>query len=155
MAKAYGITDCQRIAQDRNGQCMSRTFTGYYAALEWMCNKHKIVWSCSLDQIFKGNWCEQCKIERTRTKIKTYEDLCREAFKNLTERDFVKTSPRWLYGLTLDGYNEDIQIAFICHDKDTNVDHIIEHCCKNNVTLIPIPNWVKNLEDYITDKLEE
>jgi hypothetical protein len=68
-------------------------------------------WSVSLYNLFENNsWCPQCNFFRG-------EEVCRAIFENLTEKKFPKKRPNWLkgkkgYPLELDGYCEDLKIAF-------------------------------------------
>ena len=91
---------------------------------------------------------------------------CRNAMKKLTGSAFEEVEPRWLYGMSLDGYNEDLMIAFLVKPEVLHppllLDHLGEYikyekkrelCEINDISVIEIPFWVSNLDAYLDDYL--
>jgi len=95
-------------------------------------------------------------------------DKIREVLHKLTGKEFMTSKPRWLYGLELDGYNEELELGYIIKNIDCykallggdDVSSYVEYmtikelAINNDTVIIEIPYWVKNFEDYIIDKLE-
>lgn len=77
--------------------------------LKWKCNKEHI-WKASYSNVSRGTWCPVCQVGKT-------ERFCRETMENIFGVKFPKIKPTWLIGpkgypLELDGYNEELCIAF-------------------------------------------
>ncbi len=126
--------------------------------------------SSNVNNIKNGNWCPYCSQLRS-------EKLTREIFEELMGYKFVKERPDFLERLELDGYNEDLELAFeyngIYHYEYTHFFHRTQErfekmkerderkyqICKDcGVTLILIP-YTFNFKDpeklrtYIRDQL--
>ena len=55
----YTIEDMEKIANNRNGKCLSNEYQGYNTKIEWLCkNGHKF-WS-DPDSVKRGSWCLYC-----------------------------------------------------------------------------------------------
>lgn len=129
-------------------------------------------WRVSLFNLFKNNsWCPQCNFYRG-------EEICRTIFEKLTQKKFSKKRPRWLkgkkgYPLELDGYCEDLKIAFE-HQGTQHYENqlskfsnreILERdklkrklCQQNGISLIEVPEIPKMLPlehaiDYVQNCL--
>ena len=166
--KKHTIEFCQKIAKERNGECLSEAYVGVFENLTWKCEKDH-VWEATLDNINNGKkWCPKCKNKT--------EQKCREIFENLFNRKFNSIRPSWLinpktgFRLELDGYCEELRLAFeydgeqhfydIKHYKRSSktqqeIDEIKNRICKeNNITLIRIPYWEKDeMSEYIIKEL--
>lgn len=113
-------------------------------------------------------------IDKRTTSVS--EEFVREIFQNYFQKPFVKSRPSWLRGgtLELDGYNEELRIAFeyngIQHyqfpnyymktyeefqRQQANDQYKIEECKNNNVKLIVIPYSIKPayIRRYVLDQL--
>ena len=104
------------------------------------------------------------------------ERVCREYFKIIFQQEFPKKKPKWLISeignrMELDGYNEEMQLAFEYHgeqhynpipyfyekqnksfEKRVMRDKLKENICqKHDVTLIVIPHTVspENIQQFI------
>jgi hypothetical protein len=175
MARQYTIYDCHELARNKNAQCLSGRFVAMQSPLTWMCNKHKLKFETSLTGVFNGKWCEACSLDITpkvasgpEPIAKTIYEKAYVAMKNITNKEFAPIKPKWLYGLELDGYNEELDIAYVIKTAECyksmmgvgSIEQYIEYlakkeiCLENDVTLIEIPYWVTEIEDYLSDKLD-
>jgi hypothetical protein len=58
------IKDCQRLAEERGGKCLSKKYKNNKEKMLWECSKgHQ--WESRFDLMkSKGNWCPQCAIKK-------------------------------------------------------------------------------------------
>ena len=115
------LNDCNQIANERGGKCLSTEYKNNKTYMLWECSKgHQ--WENNLDNIKNNNknWCPYCKSLRT-------EKLVRNIIEQLAQCKFIKCRPQWLDGLEMDGYNDEEKIAFeyngIQHYKYTPYFH--------------------------------
>ena len=106
---ANGLKHARQRAKTHGGECLSREYVNNGRKLHWRCAKgHE--WESSFNSVVtKLSWCPQCKFVR--------EGLCRRTFETLTGHKFPKKRPAWLMGLELDGYCEELGVAFEYHGK--------------------------------------
>jgi hypothetical protein len=99
------LDECQQVAQQRGGECLSETYNNSGTKMRWRCAKgHE--WQAIFGNIkHLKNWCPQCSNFKS-------EQLCREIFEKLLLEQFPKVRPKWLKGLELDGYCEKLNIGF-------------------------------------------
>ena len=136
----------------------------------WQC-KEGHEWEAKYGNIKHNNtWCPHCQIFK-------HEEECRTIIQNIYNKLFPKgrhsflINPETGYKLELDGYNEELKIAFeyqglqhyeaveyfggeesmLAQQKRDNLKK--ELCEKNNIILIEIPYWVKDLYEYISQEL--
>jgi uncharacterized protein YkuJ len=109
------------------------------------------------------------------------EVKCREYFEKITDKKFTKKRPKWLknpssnYPLELDGYNEELKIAFeyngrqhyeqikYWNNKKSNKLTItqrndkfkLKKCREKGILLIVIPYNISNIEEYIKNELKK
>jgi hypothetical protein len=171
------IEEFHQIAKERGGECLSEKYENNHSKLEWRC-KDGHVWSAVPASIKSGTWCPKCNLS-------TGEEICRIYFELVFKVKFPKTRPSFLRsrkypsGLELDGYNEELGIAFehqgIQHYKPLTFFGGVKAyrelvardefkrrlCAKNNVVLFEIKdvlnilgleNFVTSLKDQITTK---
>lgn len=103
------IEDLKKLAKERGGFCLSTTYEGAFVQLEWKCQKSHI-WRAVPDSVLRGTWCPECNIHRG-------EKICRIFLEQAFGVPFCKARPSWLKSvagtqLELDGYSEDLGIAF-------------------------------------------
>jgi hypothetical protein len=133
--------------------------------MHWRCSiGHE--WYAVLASIKNaGSWCPRCPLKN--------ESECLRLFEALLGKDFPKQRPDWLQGLELDGYNEELQLAFEYNgeqhyqvvkrwhpkgeeslreqqERDKRKEDL---CTEHEVTLIVIPYTVKNKRDFIWREL--
>lgn len=167
------IQQCRDIAITRNGKCLSNTFVTHRHKLRWYCNETQQEFIASLQDVMNGKWGDNTtpsveeEIE-SFVKEEDKNDKIREVLHKLTGKEFMTSKPRWLYGLELDGYNEELELGYIIKNIDCykallggdDVSSYVEYmtikelAINNDTVIIEIPYWVKNFEDYIIDKLE-
>ena len=166
----YGISDADKIAQERGGKCLSKSYIGIKDKLLWRCvNGHE--WHASFANVKnKKSWCPYC------TKFYT-EQKCRYIIERLSGLSFPKSRSVLDNGLELDGYNSANNIAFeyngeqhyryvkMFHrfpegfEKQKKRDQDkINLCLSKHVNLMTIPYWAatndKKLIQYIRPKIE-
>lgn len=152
-----------------HGKLLSTEYKNKEKKLLWEC-KNGHTWEATLRNV-KGNktWCPYCPLKS--------EQECRDIIEDLTKHKFLKVRPKWLNRLELDGYNKKLNIAFeyqgaqhyklkpgFFHKKNGVHDFIHQHCrdkikkylCeKNKTTLIIVPYYEKNKEQFIKKELEK
>lgn len=172
------ISEAHDIARLRGGRCLSEEYKNNRTKLFWEC-KYGHQWKASIQPIKSGRtWCPVCSNHFVS------EEIVREIFENIYKVKFFKSKPKWLRGgkgylLELDGYNEELAIAFEYHgEQHFNADNYHyrfdvdkigalnkrmetdalkrELCKKNSVRLIEIPYTVKskNYLEYIIAQLK-
>lgn len=117
----HTLLDAQKLAESRGGKCLSKKYISSRAELMiWKC-KEGHVWKASYDNVNRGTWCRICAKGIN-------ERICRLFFEKLFGKKFPSLFPKWLvnsngYKMELDGYCEDLKIAFEYqgqqHYKDT------------------------------------
>ncbi len=99
------IEECQDVAAEKGGKCLSIKYVNNRAKMLWEC-KERHQWYTSMNNIKNGNnWCPQCKHGRS-------EKLTREIFERLTGYRFPNVRPKWMQKLELDGYCEELNLAW-------------------------------------------
>jgi len=165
----HNLNYIKDYARKNNIICLSNKYFNREQIITWKCKKNHI-WNTTFDVIRKNCGCPIC-LERKKEK------LCRKIFEEIYKMDFKKVKPNWLkYNkrpLELDGYNENLKIAFeyngeqhyipihFFHNKHNlkevqKRDKFKEQKCKEKgILLIIIPYTIKrnNLKDYILEKL--
>lgn len=147
----------KKIAKSRGGKCLSESYKNSTKKLEYECfYGHR--WEASCSAIKKGGWCPVCNSSIS-------EQLCKYIFETLFKAPFPKRRPFFLGGLELDGYNDELKLAFEYNGRQHyyNIDFFHksnkdfeqrclydsrkkELCKKHNVVLIVIPYTIKNNE---------
>jgi hypothetical protein len=95
------------IAGSRGGKCLSETYHGLTQKLTWECSfGHQ--WDAIPNNVKNhGSWCPHCKVN-------VGEELVRAALEEaFSGKSFDRTRREpWMEGLELDGYNEELRLAF-------------------------------------------
>lgn len=158
------------LAKSRGGRLLSleNEHVNGKSKLNWMCAVgHKF--NMAPENMFTSqmSWCPTCSEGRG-------ERLCRYVFERIFKLPFSKIRPIWLNKLELDGYNEDLKIAF----EHQGRQHYLENsqfysvevqqrdkvkrqlCIELGIILIEIPELfsmisVDTLVDYVVNKLVE
>jgi hypothetical protein len=175
--KKYTILDIKKYAKNIDIICLSDKYINYTSKLKLMCNKNHIFFKSFAD-LKQSNKCPICSSDGLG------ERLCRSAFEQLFNKKFPKNYPKWLRtnegnALELDGYNEELGIAFehqgqqhykynkffhgSLEDFEKQKERDIlkkELCQKNNVKLIIVPEIpkllkLKNLKKYLINELNK
>lgn len=109
--KKLTIEDAQKEAELKNGVCLSKVYKNCCTKLLWRCIDGHEFWMTLKDvnrdrkDVNSGRWCPKCHSNMG-------EEIVRAYFEKMFEVLFPNTKPKWLNGLELDGYNEDLGIAF-------------------------------------------
>jgi hypothetical protein len=162
------IESMKRIAQERGGECLSVKYVNNHSKLEWKCSVGHI-WKSRPMDVIKGKWCPECKSFLG-------ERACREILRQLTSYTFIKSRPKWLNGLELDGYCKELSLAFeydgeyhhkvvfSFHDENSlketqNRDRQKTNSCSNHgVSLIRIiekkPFSLEKIKEQIINQLD-
>jgi hypothetical protein len=99
------LNECKLFALSKGGKCLSTFYKKSTTKMSWECDKgHE--WSANFNSIKHSNtWCPQCSSSRS-------ENLCKTIFEKYLLKKFPTVRPTFLNGLELDGYNEELNIAF-------------------------------------------
>lgn len=165
----YTIEDAKRVAIERGGLLLSTEYRSVSDILSWQC-KENHVWQAAFRNVHKNTWCPTCAGCST-------ERLVRRMFEFIFKQPFIKARPEWLKSplsnqkLELDGYNENLKIAFeydgIHHYEEvqfnkSSLSDIQSRdvaktalCIEKGIILIRIPYTIKqpNLYAYILSQL--
>ncbi len=151
--KCYGtaksdIQEMIRIASERGGVCLSTEYISDATKIKWKCSEEHI-WEATPNNIKHDKWCPTCSQGLG-------ERICRLFFEKIFGNSFIKVRPEWLvspagYSLELDGYCQDLNIAFEHQGRQhysdisffSNRKNYDKHkrllCKQRGVTLIEIP----------------
>jgi hypothetical protein len=107
--KILDLEKLKRVANDRGGKCLSKSYEGNHKKYAWQCSEGH-VWFATYSNIYTGTWCPECSSG-------IGERLCRAFFEQLFMKPFSKTRPPWLinddgFQMELDGYCEELSLAF-------------------------------------------
>lgn len=102
--------DLDILATEKQGKCLSRKYINANTYYKWRCSDgHN--WEATYTSIYSGSWCPECSSGLS-------ERICKVYFETIFDKEFKKTKKlSWLKNkegnnLELDGYNEDLKIAF-------------------------------------------
>ncbi|PQP90949.1 hypothetical protein CPT76_03795 [Paenibacillus sp. AR247] len=166
----YTIEDVKEYAKSKGGLCLSNSYENNRSKLKWQCaEKHQ--WSASFHDIKVDNtWCPHC--------YKFYsEDKVRFIFETLFNCPFKKNRKALSDNLELDGFNEELQLAFEYHgiqhykqdsfffkskkefEQRKQLDNLKEQLClQKGIKLIIIPYDSYSSDDsllqYIVEQLK-
>lgn len=170
----FSLEIAQEIARKRGGQCLSTEYKNMHTKMEWKCAKDHI-WKSRLHDVKDdNNWCPECSSHKS-------ERICRKFFETMFNAKFPKVRPDWLkspaklskrFNLELDGYNEELKIAFEFqghqhyvhskqwHKKRTlqmqkDYDELKRKLCKSNGVILIEIHWKikpENLGKYIEEQ---
>jgi len=150
------IEEMHQLAENRGGKCLSKEYLSDRGKLLWQCiDGH--TWQTSPGNIKSGTWCPHCHIYFG-------EEIVRLFFEKTFGKKFPKSRPSFLKEqgssiVELDGYNEELGIAFEHHGRqhyksskhfhrDKNSYRTIQErdraraelCRKSRVKLIVVPS---------------
>jgi hypothetical protein len=74
--KKYTIEDCEKLANSRDGKCLSKKYINSGTKLKWKCNKDNYKWDNTPGHIFHGQWCAKCS-KRKKHTLQEVKDYCK------------------------------------------------------------------------------
>ena len=163
----------KQLAKNRDGKCLSTEYKNIGHHILWECDKGHTWLATPRNIIHKKSWCPKCNVS-------IFEKECRRIFEKIFLKEFEKIrhpllrNPKTNFKLELDGYNDDLKIAFeyngrqhyrrnpLFHTKQQFEelqyrDKVKSKLCKiNRIELIIIPFNIRydDLEKFITKKLQ-
>lgn len=169
------IMDAEKLANSLGFKCISKEYINSYTPLIWEC-KEGHIWNALYKNVKSLNTgCPECNIKRNKAETK-----CREVFESYFNKEFKMVWPDWLIGpkgwpLQLDGYNEELKIAFEYNGKqhykptiflkDTEAikyqqecDALkIKICQEKGITLVIVPYTISipKFKEYIINQLKK
>lgn len=180
--KKRTLEEMKAVARERDGLCLSKEYLNCWSDLLWKCNVCSNEWKATGNNVLRGTWCPYCP--------RPSESLCRKIFEELFGVNFPKRRPLWLKNhktggrMELDGYNEQLKIAFeynglqhydvldMFHRSVDDLERSVQRdilkqrlCTENAVRLIVIPPLrlkhkalpfitKKTLRQFILDRLK-
>ncbi|MFC4323667.1 hypothetical protein [Litchfieldia salsa] len=164
------IEDLQDLARLKAGELISDSYINAHTELSWKCVDGHTFYMNAND-VKNGHWCRECS--------KTFnlgEEKCRYVLEHFTNKVF-KSSKQVIEGFELDGYNQELKLAFeyngIQHyktngffiktkeelDKRKKDDKHKEHLClEKEIHLIKVPysiNTDKDILSFLKNELEQ
>ena len=112
-SRRLGLSCAQEVAAKKGGQCLSSEYVNAHKKMRWRCAVgHE--WEASLTNIKdRGSWCSAC------SQSSSWPETCLRGIMEaiFPGRQFPRRRPPFLRGplgrpLELDGYNEELQLAF-------------------------------------------
>jgi len=160
-----------KFIEDNGGKLLSK-YKNNRTKMKIQCNKCSNIWENSFGHLKKGQWCPYCAFGKS-------EHQFREVIEGALGVKFPKKYPKWLINpktgnrLQLDGYNEELGVAFeyqgyqhfeqAYYDKDEKAlqerkfrDKIKKKLCKKYGVKLLCPTYKMKQEDfesYITDNI--
>ena len=156
------ISDAHNLAEKRGFKFLSLVFKNTATKYLWKCTKsHE--WSAKYSDVQSGTGCPICCDNNRGEKITRY------CFEKMLECDFKKIKPDWMrnpktnYRLELDGFNQNMSLAFehqgIHHEVDCPKDNRHyksnqlfkdeikrQKCKEQRITLIEVPEIGRRLK---------
>ena len=101
MPTKWTIEDCQKIAKEHGGRCLSEKYINARTKIEWECSKGH-GWTIALDSVGHGSWCNKCAIiarsntiDICRTIAKKHNGFCLSSeYKNANTKDEMEMQQR-------------------------------------------------------------
>jgi thiol-disulfide isomerase/thioredoxin len=96
---------CKDFAISKGGECLSDEYKNSSTKMRWRCSDNH-EWDSNFNSIKTGgSWCPYCVGYKS-------EEMCRVIIEKYLLEKFPKKKPKFLEGLELDGYNEELNMAF-------------------------------------------
>jgi hypothetical protein len=167
--RIWTIDDVKEHAIIRGGECLTDIYRGTREKYKFRCHRGHIFESRLSHVLHCDRWCSKCIIY-------VGEEITRKIMTKLFGTDFYKVHPKWLNGMELDGFNNELMIAFEYDGKQHHKflkmfhktkegfiaqqerDRLKDKLCKEHgIALIRVPYNVnyKDIKDYICQKCKE
>jgi hypothetical protein len=161
--RKLSLKNMQELAKNQHGKCLSKEYINAKTRLKWECSEGHVFLQTPTKVKNNKIWCPYCKNKS--------EQRFREIIEEILHTKFPKKKPKWLVNenrnrLELDGYNEDLKIAFeyqgIQHfqkvsyfgdtekkfEKRQKHDEIKRELCKSKNILLICPTYDLKEDDY-------
>ncbi|WP_286230583.1 zinc-ribbon domain-containing protein [Neobacillus mesonae] len=152
------ITNVDHLTAERGGKCLSIYYINSKTRLHFECKDgHR--WETTYGTILSGAWCPMCTQSRG-------EEKTRYLLKQLLDHEFKKTRKVLERGLELDGYNQELNIAFefrgiqhyeyvpYFHKTKKRFRELMKRnrdkqdlCEQKKIKLLIIPYWIEEESD--------
>ena len=105
-SRRIGLARLQAHAASLGGKCLAKTYKNNKQKLLWEC-KERHRWKTTAAHVLVHNsWCPHCVAWRTETEVRNIFEFL------LNPAKFLSSRPKFLGGLELDGYCEEMSLAF-------------------------------------------
>ena len=165
------LDDCIKLGNKNDFTFLDNNYITYKHKHNWKCNKCDFIFKRSINDMSKRINCPYCNKFSNENKV-------REIFETKFNKSFPTVRPNFLknpntgYNLELDGYCEELKLAFEYDgefhykemdwiddrnrlEKVQQKDRLKDSLCKeNDIMLVRVPYWENNdLEHYINQQL--
>lgn len=160
------INTIKKLAEDRNGKCLSEVYKNNKSKLLWQCGKCENIWEARLDRVKSGTWCPRCRDSRGEKTIscilndKKINYKKEYIFKDLKNRRFDFYLPDYNTIIEFDGiqhfqiyrkYTPDIEALKKLQKRDLEKTL---YCIKNNIKILRIDYInINNIENMIVNSI--
>lgn len=139
-----------------------------YEKVNYVSTHAKVIIICKNHGDFKQNPNHHLSGKGCPRRVHKAETKCVEHLENLSCVKFTKCRPKFLNGMELDGYNEELRLAIeyngrqhyqydnFFHNNKKEFEEQKERdsikkkiCTDNNIYLMVIPYWTKDVENFI------
>ncbi len=165
MPNKLSIEYIRTLAKERGLKFISQEYTSIYEHHTWECpDKHQ--WEANVKNVIRnGSGCPYCRVSLS-------EEKCRFIFEQLTGLPFKRTRKALSKCLELDGYSQELNLAFECngeqhyqqmwYQSQEKFDSLllrdknkVDLCRQSDISLIVIPYTEKDcLEEFIRQELD-
>lgn len=164
---SFGSVERSKFLTKNNNFNPNYIFKNDKRKAEFCCPECNHKFKTSILSVSQGSWCPYC--------INKNEMECKRIIEMLTGFQFDKRKYNWLNGYELDGFCEELNLAFEYNGKQHYIfvpeffhkygfhifleqqlrDEIKKRICKQmNINLIIIPFWIKDKETFIKNELK-
>lgn len=165
--KKYTYEEVKNIFENKKWILLSEEYNNASEDLNVICPYgHNI--TKKLAEFNSGRGCPECNFYKN-------EEECRKILQDYFFMNFEKVNPDWLNGLELDGYNEELNLAFEYHGQQhysyypdffhkKGIHEFVSQICRDKIKrylckqkgidLIEIPYHIKNKKRFILEKIK-
>jgi hypothetical protein len=107
--KIYTISDMHKIAEKRDGMCLSKEYKNSNSKIQFQCNKDKTKWFSTPKNICKGTWCPTCAHDKRKYTLGEIQKTAKEKGGECLSKNYInnKNIMKWQC-------NKDNNIWFAC-----------------------------------------
>jgi hypothetical protein len=91
----YKIEDCQKIAQEQGGECLSNKYENCLTKMEWKCESGH-TWKAKFIKILKGQWCQKCKGKAKHT-LKDCQELAEKKEGKCLSEEYINNATKLIW----------------------------------------------------------